>query len=210
MLAADGTGLRGLWFDGQKYFARDLSAERIEQNTPALTEAKRWLDIYFAGKEPDFLPPLHPAGSAFRQSVLEILLKIPYGQTITYGDIARQLAARRGLANMSAQAVGGAVGHNEISVIIPCHRVVGANGSLTGYAGGIDKKIKLLELERADMAQKTGRCYGPFFSKIYSVLFTVCLLWLPLRPLWCACGSPPRQTPWMRGNGTPRRSLPFP
>lgn len=153
MLAADGTGLRGLWFDGQKYFARDLSAERIEQNTPALTEAKRWLDIYFAGKEPDFLPPLHPAGSAFRQSVLEILLKIPYGQTITYGDIARQLAARRGLANMSAQAVGGAVGHNEISVIIPCHRVVGANGSLTGYAGGIDKKIKLLKLERADMAQ---------------------------------------------------------
>ena len=143
MLAADETGLRGLWFDGQKYFARDLSAERIEQNTPALTEAKRWLDIYFAGKEPDFLPPLHPTGSAFRQSVWEILLKIPYGQTITYGDIA----------NMSAQAVGGAVGHNEISVIIPCHRVVGANGSLTGYAGGIDKKIKLLKLERADMAQ---------------------------------------------------------
>lgn len=153
LLAADRTGLRGLWFDGQKYFARDLSAERIEQNTPALTEAKRWLDIYFAGKEPDFLPPLHPTGSAFRQSVWEILLKIPYGQTITYGDIARQLAAKRGLANMSAQAVGGAVGHNEISVIIPCHRVVGANGSLTGYAGGIDKKIKLLELERADMAQ---------------------------------------------------------
>ena len=119
MLAADETGLRGLWFDGQKYFARDLSAERIEQYTPALTEAKRWLDIYFAGKEPDFLPPLHPTGSAFRQSVWEILLKIPYGQTITYGDIARQLAARHGLANMSAQAVGGAVGHNEISVIIP-------------------------------------------------------------------------------------------
>ena len=153
MLAADETGLRGLWFDGQKYFARDLNAERIEQNTPALTEAKRWLDIYFAGKEPDFLPPLHPTGSAFRQSVWEILLKITYGQTITYGDIARQLAAKRGLANMSAQAVGGAVGHNEISVIIPCHRVVGANGSLTGYAGGIDKKIKLLKLERADMAQ---------------------------------------------------------
>lgn len=153
MLAADETGLRGLWFDGQKYFARSLPAEHIEQNTPAITEAKRWLDIYFAGKEPDFLPPLHPTGSAFRQSVWEILLKIPYGQTITYGDIARQLAAKRGLANMSAQAVGGAVGHNEISVIIPCHRVVGANGSLTGYAGGIDKKIKLLGLERADMAQ---------------------------------------------------------
>ena len=140
-------------FRSQKYFARSLPAERIEQDTPALAEAKRWLDIYFAGKEPDFLPPLHPTGSAFRQSVWEILLKIPYGQTITYSDIAWQLAAKRGLANMSAQAVGGAVGHNEISVIIPCHRVVGANGSLTGYAGGIDKKIKLLELERADMAQ---------------------------------------------------------
>ena len=151
LLAADETGLRGLWFDGQKYFARDLSAERIEQNTPALTEAKRWLDIYFAGKEPDFLPPLHPTGSAFRQSVWEILLKIPYGQTITYGDIARQLAAKRGLANMSAQAVGGAVGHNEISILIPCHRVVGTSGSLTGYAGGINKKIRLLELEHADM-----------------------------------------------------------
>ena len=153
LLAADGTGLRGLWFDGQKYFARDLSAERIEQNTPALTEAKRWLDIYFAGKEPDFLPPLHPFGSDFRQRVWSILLQIPYGRTMTYGQIAKQLAKKRGLANMSAQAVGGAVGHNEISVIIPCHRVVGANGSLTGYAGGIDKKIKLLELERADMAQ---------------------------------------------------------
>ena len=153
LLAADETGLRGLWFDGQKYFARSLPAEHIEQDTPALAEAKRWLDIYFAGKEPDFTPPLHPAGSAFRQSVWEILLKIPYGQTVTYGDIARQLAAKQGLANMSAQAVGGAVGHNEISVIIPCHRVVGTNGSLTGYAGGIDKKIKLLELERADMTQ---------------------------------------------------------
>ena len=153
LLAADEIGLRGLWFDGQKYFARDLPEKRIEQETQALAEARRWLDVYFTGKEPDFLPPLHPTGSAFRQSVWEILLKIPYGQTITYGDIARQLAAKRGLANMSAQAVGGAVGHNEISVIIPCHRVVGANGSLTGYAGGIDKKIKLLELERADMTQ---------------------------------------------------------
>lgn len=153
LLAADEIGLTGLWFDGQKYFARGLSSEREERELPVLLEAKRWLDIYFTGKEPDFLPPLHPAGSAFRQSVWEILLKIPYGQTITYGDIARQLAAKQGLANMSAQAVGGAVGHNEISVIIPCHRVVGANGSLTGYAGGIDKKIKLLELERADMTQ---------------------------------------------------------
>ena len=151
LLAADEIGLTGLWFDGQKYFARDLPAERVEQNTPALSEAKRWLDIYFTGGEPDFTPPLHPIGSAFRRDVWEMLLQIPYGQTITYGGIARQLAAKRGLPRLSAQAVGGAVGHNEISVIIPCHRVVGTNGSLTGYAGGIDKKVKLLELERTDM-----------------------------------------------------------
>ena len=112
----------------------------------------QWLDIYFSEKEPDFLPPLHPIGSAFRQDVWEILLQIPYGQTATYGEIARRLAERRGVPRMSAQAVGGAVGHNEISIIIPCHRVVGTNGSLTGYAGGIDKKVKLLESEHADMS----------------------------------------------------------
>lgn len=153
LLAADDVGLTGLWFDGQKYFARGLSNERIAQETPILTEAKRWLDIYFTGKEPDFTPPLHPIGSAFRRSVWEILLQIPYGQTMTYGEIARQLAKKQGLERMSAQAVGGAVGHNEISIIIPCHRVVGADGSLTGYAGGIGKKEKLLELERADMSR---------------------------------------------------------
>lgn len=151
LLAADEIGLTGLWFDGQKYFARDLPAERVERSTPVLSEAKRWLDVYFTGKEPDYMPPLHPAGSAFRQSVWDILLQIPYGQTTTYGEIARQLAEKQGLPRMSAQAVGGAVGHNEISVIIPCHRVVGTNGSLTGYAGGIDKKVKLLEWEHADM-----------------------------------------------------------
>ena len=151
LLAADEIGLTGLWFDGQKYFARDLPAEHVEQNTPVLSEAKRWLDIYFTGREPDFTPPLHPIGSVFRQSVWEILLQIPYGQTTTYGEIARQLAAKLGLPRMSAQAVGGAVGHNEVSIIIPCHRVVGTSGSLTGYAGGIDKKVKLLELEHTDM-----------------------------------------------------------
>ena len=119
--------------------------------TPTLAETKRWLDIYFTGREPGFLPPLHPIGSAFRQSVWELLLRIPYGQTTTYGEIAQELAAKRGLARISAQAVGGAVGHNEISILIPCHRVVGMSGSLTGYAGGISKKAKLLELERADM-----------------------------------------------------------
>ena len=150
LLAADEIGLTGLWFDGQKYFARDLPAVHIDRDTPILAEARRWLDIYFRGQEPDFLPPLHPIGSAFRQSVWEILLRIPYGQTMTYGEIARQLAEKKGLSQMSAQAVGGAVGHNGISVIIPCHRVVGTNGSLTGYAGGIDRKRRLLELEHAD------------------------------------------------------------
>lgn len=151
LLAADEIGLRGLWFDGQKYFARDLPEKRIEQETHALAEARRWLDVYFTGKEPDFLPPLHPIGSAFRQAVWTALLQIPYGHTTTYGEIARQLAGTAGLSQMSAQAVGGAVGHNEISIIIPCHRVVGTSGSLTGYAGGIERKVKLLELERADM-----------------------------------------------------------
>lgn len=153
LLAADEVGLRGLWFDGQKYFARDLPDERTERETPVLSEAKRWLDLYFGGQEPDFLPPLHPVGTPFRQAVWEILLRIPYGKTVTYGEISKQLAEKMGLERMSAQAVGGAVGHNEISIIIPCHRVVGSNGSLTGYAGGIDRKIKLLELERADMSR---------------------------------------------------------
>ena len=151
LLAADEIGLTGLWFDGEKYFADHLPSEHTEQETPILVEVKRWLDIYFAGKEPDFLPPLHPIGSAFRQSVWEFLLQIPYGKTTTYGEIARQLAEKRKLPRMSAQAIGGAVGHNEISIIIPCHRVVGTSGSLTGYAGGIERKVKLLELERADM-----------------------------------------------------------
>ena len=151
LLAADEIGLTGLWFNGEKYFANNLPAEPAEQETPTLLNAKRWLDLYFSGKEPIFLPPLHPVGSAFRQQVWKILLQIPYGQTTTYGQIARQLAKRQGAAKMSAQAVGGAVGHNEISIIIPCHRVVGTNGSLTGYAGGICKKIELLKLEHADM-----------------------------------------------------------
>lgn len=102
LLAADEIGLTGLWFDGQKYFARDLPAERVERNTPALSEAKRWLDVYFTGKEPDFMPPLHPIGSAFHRSVWDILLQISYGQTTTYGEIARQLAEKQGLSRMSA------------------------------------------------------------------------------------------------------------
>lgn len=149
LLAADEKGLTGLWFEGQKYYALYLDKENMEKELPVFTKTKKWLDIYFSGKEPGFEVPMHFTGTEFQNEVWEILYAIPYGQTTTYGQIAKELARKKGLARMSAQAVGGAVGHNEISIIVPCHRVVGANGSLTGYAGGIDKKISLLKLEGA-------------------------------------------------------------
>lgn len=148
-LAADEKGLTGLWFDGQKYFGGHLQREREEKELPIFSDTKRWLDSYFSGKQPDFELPLHLIGSDFQKEVWEILYAIPYGETRTYGEIAKALANRRGLARMSAQAVGGAVGRNNISIIVPCHRVVGSSGSLTGYAGGISKKIALLKLEGA-------------------------------------------------------------
>ncbi len=151
LLAADEIGLTGLWFEGQKYFALYLDKEHEEKELPIFKQTKRWLDVYFSGKEPDFSVPLHFTGTDFQNEVWEILYSIPYGTTMTYGEIAKQIAAKRGLKRMSAQAVGGAVGHNEISIIVPCHRVVGSNGSLTGYAGGLDKKIWLLTLEKVDM-----------------------------------------------------------
>ena len=120
---------------------------------PVLGDACRWLDVYFSGREPDFTPKLHLIGSDFRQAVWALLLQIPYGQTTTYGALAKQLAEKQGRLRMSAQAVGGAVGHNRIAILIPCHRVVGTNGSLTGYAGGIDKKEKLLRMEHVNMEQ---------------------------------------------------------
>ena len=152
LLAADDTGLTGLWFEGQKYFARTLDTVHQEQETAVLSKARRWLDVYFGGQEPDFTPPLHPAGSAFQQEVWALLLQIPYGQTTTYGALAKQLAEINGGKRVSAQAVGGAVGHNPVSIIVPCHRVVDSDGSLTGYAGGIEKKIRLLTLENAEAA----------------------------------------------------------
>ena len=155
LLAADDAGLTGLWFEGQKYFARCLDLETEEKELPVFAEAKRWLDIYFSGKEPDFTPPLHFTGTDFQKEVWEILCAIPYGQTMTYGAIADQLAKKRGLSRMSAQAVGGAVGHNNLSIIVPCHRVVGSDGSLTGYAGGIERKTFLLNLENAKAAEVT-------------------------------------------------------
>lgn len=151
LLAADAEGLTGLWFVGEKYFADHLDPEHTEKETPILLDTKKWLDIYFLGKKPDFTPKLHLIGTDFRRSVWELLLQIPYGETTTYGKIAETLAAKNGMEKMSARAVGGAVGHNEISIIVPCHRVIGSNGSLTGFAGGIDKKIKLLTLENVDM-----------------------------------------------------------
>lgn len=153
LLAADEMGLTGLWFEGQKYFALDLDKEHEEKEIPLFEKVKQWLDIYFSGKEPDFTIPLHFTGTEFQKEVWEILCTIPYGQTMTYGEIAKRIAARKGLPHMSAQAIGGAVGHNRISIIVPCHRVVGADGSLTGYAGGIEKKVKLLKLEKANMKQ---------------------------------------------------------
>ena len=223
-MAADEEGLIGLWIEGQEHFAKllddfedkvlrvDSSTLFKNNSTPAtckkiLCMTKEWLDVYFTGREPDFTPPIHMIGTDFRKSVWKILLEIPYGKTITYGEIARRLvsdsdagAADDGNRNgdgggngdgddkvtdvsrsgdpkdnssrypqnntikmpkrnkpgkrMSAQAVGGAVGHNPISIIIPCHRVIGANGNLTGYAGGIDKKIWLLELERTALASR--------------------------------------------------------
>ena len=153
LLAADEMGLTGLWFEGQKYFALDLDKEPEEKEIPLFEKVKQWLDIYFSGREPDFTIPLHFTGTDFQNEVWEILCTIPYGQTMTYGEIAKRIAARKGLPHMSAQAVGGAVGHNRISIIVPCHRVVGADGSLTGYAGGIEKKAKLLKLEKVNMKQ---------------------------------------------------------
>lgn len=147
-MASDGESLCGLWFDGQKYFASTVKGETEDKTLPVFEQTKKWLDIYFSGNEPDFMPKLSLNGSEFRKAVWDILLKIPYGSVMTYGEIAKILAKQRGVAKMSAQAVGGAVGHNPISIIVPCHRVVGTNGNLTGYAGGIDKKSAFSKLKR--------------------------------------------------------------
>lgn len=154
-IACDGNNIIGLWNEGQKYYGSYLASEMItKDNIAVLERAKKWLDKYFTGKNPVISElPLAPIGSEFRQIVWGILCEIPYGEVTTYGDIAKRVAVKMDLATMSSQAVGGAVGHNPISIIIPCHRVVGSNGSLTGYAGGISKKVKLLELEGVDMSR---------------------------------------------------------
>jgi methylated-DNA-[protein]-cysteine S-methyltransferase len=154
-LACDGVNLVGLWIEGQKYYGDTLSEKMVEKNDILIfSDAKKWLDMYFAGEKPAASElPLAPIGGEFRQGVWGILCEIPYGEVITYGDIAKKMAVKMNKKSMSSQAVGGAVGHNPISIIIPCHRVVGVNGSLTGYAGGISTKLKLLELEGVDMSR---------------------------------------------------------
>jgi len=147
--------LIGAWFEGQKYFAHTLPVQGTQEGeTPVLEQAKAWFGRYFNGEAPSVEGlPLAPEGSDFQKLIWKLLLEIPYGQLTTYGALGREAARRLGRETMSAQAVGGAVGHNPISVIIPCHRVVGANGSLTGYAGGLDIKVALLEREGVDMAK---------------------------------------------------------
>lgn len=142
LLVADEIGLIGVWFENQKYYANGLK-EQIEEETAVLKETKEWLNLYFKGKEPKALPNMHLIGTQFQKKVWQLLLKIPYGKTMTYKDIARMISP-----SMSAQAVGSAVGHNKISILIPCHRVIGSNSSLTGYAGGIERKEYLLKFEK--------------------------------------------------------------
>lgn len=152
-LASDGTFLTGLWFDGQKYDRAGLGPFTASM-LPVFEQTTRWLDLYFTGNDPGFVPPIKLSGSAFRQMVGQIMLTIPFGQLMTYGQIAAEIARRTGKQRVSAQAVGGAVGHNPIGIIVPCHRVVGSNGSLTGYAGGIQKKVFLLENEHIDFVKE--------------------------------------------------------
>lgn len=150
-LASDGEAIVGLWMEGQKYFAAGLEAEtEVRPDLPVFHRAAAWLGAYFEKRDLPPLPPLAPRGSDFRQAVWGLLLNIPSGETTTYGALAKRLKAAGVPA--APQAVGGAVGHNPISILIPCHRVVGADGSLTGYAGGVEKKRFLLELEGADLA----------------------------------------------------------
>ncbi|MBO4316976.1 MAG: methylated-DNA--[protein]-cysteine S-methyltransferase [Mailhella sp.] len=162
LLECDGMGITGLWFLDAKKLAADRSdTNAVVRDNAFFSQAKQWLDIYFTGRDPGFMPQLHLTGTPFRIRVGEIMCGIPFGKTISYGEIAARIARERGIARMSAQAVGGAVGHNPIGIIVPCHRVVGANGDLTGYGGGIQRKVALLRNEGADMQEfcypKKGR-----------------------------------------------------
>lgn len=153
VMASDGTNLIGLWFNKQKYFAETLTELPVEQPLPVFDQTVQWLKLYFQGERPDFLPPISVSGSPFRLKVWNFLAQIPYGTLTTYGKIAKKIASEPNGKNVSAQAVGGAVAHNPVSILIPCHRVIGSNGNLTGYAGGIEKKLELLKLEGIDTSK---------------------------------------------------------
>ena len=154
-LRSDGEALTGLWFaDDKHYGAKDIAGAALA-DLDVFMQAEAWLAEYFAGREPKVSVPLKLQGSEFQMQVWRLLQDIPYGRLVTYGDIAKKIAAQKGVARMSAQAVGGAVGHNPLCIIVPCHRVVGANGSLTGYGGGMWRKVRLLELEKVDMSKLT-------------------------------------------------------
>ena len=147
-LASDGEALTGLWFDGQKFFGATLVGGEEARALAVFGQAEAWLNSYFSGRRPDFTPPVAMRGTTFQRAVWAALTAIPYGETATYGEIARRVATQMGALRVSARAAGGAVGRNPIALIVPCHRVVGANGSLTGYAGGLERKARLLALER--------------------------------------------------------------
>ncbi len=149
LMASDRERLTGLWFEGQKYFPYDICGDFSEKELPIFKMTRKWLDGYFSGKKPELDIPLGVCGTEFQNEVWDILRAIPYGNTVTYKDIAEIIAKKHGIKQMSAQAVGGAVGKNRISIIIPCHRVIGRSGALTGYAGGTEKKLYLLKLEGA-------------------------------------------------------------
>lgn len=165
-LAEKDGALAGAWFEGQKYFRDSIKEESVKKaDSRVLDQTKAWLDRYFRGERPSVQElSLAPEGSEFRQEVWKLLLRIPYGKVTTYKELARQMAASRGLAGMSAQAAGGAVAHNPISVIIPCHRVVGTDGGLTGYAGGLDKKTALLTLEGISVENGSVRSFPRSFQ----------------------------------------------
>ncbi|MFP3090296.1 methylated-DNA--[protein]-cysteine S-methyltransferase [Treponema sp. TIM-1] len=146
-VSSDGKNVSGLWIEGQKYFSKTLGKDVLEQDLPLFEKVEKWLAVYFSGKEPDFMLPLMPQGSPFQKSIWKLLGNIPYGQTTTYGEIAKQFERENKDRHTSARAIGNAVGHNPISILIPCHRVIGKNGNLTGYAGGITIKRKLLQTE---------------------------------------------------------------
>lgn len=151
MVASDGEAIIGLWLDGQQHFAASLGEAEPRCDLPVLQQARAWLAHYFEGSDPGMLPPTRPRGTAFRQMVWNQLATIPYGRLVTYGELGRRIEKETG-RRTSARAIGGAVGHNPISIMLPCHRVIGSNGSLTGYAGGVDKKIALLKLEGVDVS----------------------------------------------------------